>query len=47
MVNKSALISWEPVGCIAAAWFMLNALTLISLIRERTSERKRFLESHG
>ena len=47
VVKQYSRISWETVGCVAAAWFILNALTLVHLVRERTSERKLFLESHG
>ena len=47
IVGQFGRMSWETVGCIAAAWFMLNAFTISQIIRERTSERKLFLESHG
>ena len=40
-------VTWEVVGAICAAWYMLNTYILIQLIRERTSERKLFLEAHG
>lgn len=47
VVDQYSRISWEPIGCIAGAWFILNALTLVQLVREQNSERKLFLESHG
>mmetsp|Transcript_13824 Transcript_13824/g.17510 ORF Transcript_13824/g.17510 Transcript_13824/m.17510 type:complete len:101 (+) Transcript_13824:3886-4188(+) len=42
-----ARVTWEVASIVPAAWFMLNAYTLLMLVRERTSERKLFLESHG
>ena len=43
----SAYFSWEVVGCIVGAWYMLNAVFLVQVMRERTSQRKSFSESHG
>mmetsp|Transcript_6767 Transcript_6767/g.9291 ORF Transcript_6767/g.9291 Transcript_6767/m.9291 type:complete len:146 (-) Transcript_6767:2264-2701(-) len=42
-----ARVTWEVASIVSAAWYILNAYTLIMLVRERTSERKLFLESHG
>ena len=47
VIGKYSRMSWEPLGCITAAWFMLNTITIIMLMRERTSLRKQFLEMHG
>lgn len=45
--SKFGRYTWEVVGCVVAAWFMLNTYILLSVMRERLSERKLFLESHG
>ena len=47
VVNEYTRFSAEPIGCVVAAWFILNAWVVVNLIRERTSERKMFLQSHG
>lgn len=47
VINLYSRTSWETIGCVAAAWFILNSIVLLQLIRERVSERKLFLQSHG
>lgn len=47
LVGQYAALSWEAVSCIFVTWFLLNCFTIMQLIKERTSGRKAFFESHG
>ena len=46
-VGAWQLNSQQVIGCIIFAWFMLNSYFLIDAIRDRTSQRKNFMASHG
>ena len=39
--------SQQAIGCVIFAWFMLNSFFLIDAMRDRTSQRKNFMTSHG
>ena len=47
MIQNYGLLTKEAVAAMVLVWFIISAWTTINLIRERTTERKLFLESHG
>ena len=47
VIQNYSGLSWAVATCIAVTWYILNTYTMLSLMRERNSMRKKYLESHG
>ena len=52
LLMNEAVVYWSTQGVtanviLASTWMIINSYTLISVLRDRTSQRKHFQEYHG
>ena len=52
LLMNEAVVYWTNQGLaaniiLASTWMVINSYTLISVLRDRTSQRKHFQEYHG
>ena len=39
--------AYEVLGIVTIGFFIINSYVLVSIFRERSTQRKHFMESHG